>query len=72
MLRRAAVRLDGVTHESAPVYRRELLPVGERVPGPALIVEDYATTVVHAGSTATQDAAGILRIVTDGKDGHSA
>ncbi|MGD9985495.1 hydantoinase/oxoprolinase family protein [Pseudonocardia sp.] len=72
VLRRATVRLEGVTHDSAPVYKRDLLPVGEGVSGPALIVEDYATTVVQAGSTATQDAAGILRIVTDGKDGHSA
>jgi N-methylhydantoinase A len=72
VLRRCAIRLDGVTHENAPVYGRDLLPIDGPVPGPALIVEDYATTVVHAGSTATQDAAGILRIVTDGKDGHSA
>ncbi|GEL25232.1 5-oxoprolinase [Pseudonocardia sulfidoxydans NBRC 16205] len=72
VLRRTTVRLEGVTYDSAPVYKRDLLPVGEGVSGPALIVEDYATTVVQAGSTATQDAAGILRIVTDGKDGHSA
>ncbi|WP_131766090.1 hydantoinase/oxoprolinase family protein [Candidatus Protofrankia californiensis] len=72
ILRRAAVRLDGVTHEDTPVYSRDLLPIDEPVAGPALIVEDYATTVVQAGASATQDAAGILRIVSDRKDGHSA
>jgi N-methylhydantoinase A len=69
VLRRASVRLDGITHEDTPVYSRALLPVGEAVPGPALIVEDYATTVVHADASARQDEAGILRIVSDRKDG---
>lgn len=72
ILRRTAVRLDGVVQEDTPVYSRELLPIDQPVAGPALIVEDYATTVVHAGSSATQDAAGILRIVSDRKDEHSA
>jgi N-methylhydantoinase A len=72
ILRRAAVRLDGVTHADTPVYSRDLLPIDQPVPGPALIVEDYATTVLHLGSSATQDAAGILRIVSDRKDEHSA
>lgn len=72
LVRRTAVRLGGVTHEDTPVYRRGLLPINEPVAGPALIVEDYATTVVQVGASATQDAAGILRIVSDGKDGQSA
>lgn len=72
IVRRVAVRLDGVTHSDTPIYSRDLLPVDQAVTGPALIVEDYATTVVLAGSSATQDAAGILRIVSDRKDGHSA
>lgn len=72
ILRRAAVRLGGATHEDTPVYNRDRLPIGEAIAGPALIVEDYATTVVQAGASATQDSAGILRIVSDGKDGQAA
>lgn len=72
VLRRTTVRLNGITHDDTPVYRRDLLPIDEHVPGPALIVEDYATTVVHSGSSAVQDATGILRIFSDRKDEHSA
>ncbi|MEC7983404.1 MAG: hydantoinase B/oxoprolinase family protein, partial [Pseudomonadota bacterium] len=34
---------------SAPVYRRESIPVGGRVDGPALIIEATATTIVEPG-----------------------
>ncbi len=40
----------------APVYRREHLPVGCCVNGPALITEDQTTTVVGAGWQAQIDA----------------
>ena len=33
----------------APVYRRETIPVGGRVDGPALIIEATATTIVEPG-----------------------
>ena len=34
---------------SAPVYRRESIPVGGRIDGPALIIEATATTIVEPG-----------------------
>ena len=41
-------------------YRRELLPVGERVPGPAIILQMDSTTVVPPHYTFEADAAGNL------------
>lgn len=72
LVRRVSVRLDGTTYDATAVYRRNRLPIGQEVSGPALIVEDYATTVVPAGSTAHRDDAGSLRVAGDRKDGHSA
>jgi 5-oxoprolinase (ATP-hydrolysing) len=40
----------------APVYRREQLPPGSRVAGPALITEDQTTTVVGSNWRAQVDA----------------
>jgi N-methylhydantoinase A len=45
----------------APVYRRESLPPGCRIPGPALIAEDQTTTVVGPAFEARID--GMLNIV---------
>ncbi len=39
---------DGATHDT-PVYRRERLKPGMRVPGPAIIADANATTVVEPG-----------------------
>lgn len=72
MIRRASVRLDGVTHDDTAVYSRNRLPIGQKISGPALIVEDYATTVVPADSTAHRDDRGYLRVTGDRKEGHSA
>ncbi|GAB3819007.1 hydantoinase B/oxoprolinase family protein [Tessaracoccus terricola] len=43
-----------------PLHRREDLPVGERVAGPALVVEANATTVVEDGWRAEVGASGEL------------
>jgi N-methylhydantoinase A len=43
-------------------YRRDLLPVGERVPGPAIILQMDSTTVVPPQHTFEADAAGNLII----------
>jgi N-methylhydantoinase A len=45
----------------APVYRRESLPPGSRISGPALIAEDQTTTVVGAAFEARID--GLRNIV---------
>ncbi|MEO1398476.1 MAG: hydantoinase B/oxoprolinase family protein, partial [Pseudomonadota bacterium] len=41
--------------KSAPLYQRSTLPENVRIPGPAVLAEDTATTVVEAGWTARID-----------------
>ncbi len=45
-------------------YRRDLLPLDQAVPGPAIILQTDSTTVVPPGATVTADAGGnlILRV----------
>ena len=43
-------------------YRREALPVGVAVPGPAIVLQMDSTTVVPPGATVTPDAGGNLII----------
>lgn len=50
---------------SAPVYRREDLPAGTRLSGPALVTETDATTWLDAGSEAVVHTTGAL-VVTVG------
>lgn len=45
-----------------PVYDRYALPPGAEIPGPAIVEEREATTVIGPGDTLTVDAAGNLRI----------
>jgi N-methylhydantoinase A/oxoprolinase/acetone carboxylase beta subunit len=45
-----------------PVYRRETLPAGFTLAGPAIIEEPDATTVVHPGDTLTVRADGLLEL----------
>ena len=56
---RVRVHLAGEAHD-APLHRREGLAAGAAVAGPALIVDDHATTVVEPGWTARVDAEGAL------------
>ncbi|MDO8476332.1 MAG: hydantoinase/oxoprolinase family protein [Candidatus Rokubacteria bacterium] len=44
------------------VYDRARLPLGSRVPGPAIVEQDDTTTVLPPGHTALVDASGNLRI----------
>ena len=46
----------------APVFRRSDLAVGQRIPGPAIIVESVATTVVEPGWQASVLLAGELQL----------
>ncbi|MCE2532108.1 MAG: hydantoinase/oxoprolinase family protein [Acidimicrobiia bacterium] len=45
---------------STPVHRREALPAGATVPGPAIVLEDACTTLVPPAWTATVSAHGHL------------
>jgi 5-oxoprolinase (ATP-hydrolysing)/N-methylhydantoinase A len=47
---------------AAAVYDRYALRAGDAIPGPAMIEEREATTVVPPGDIATVDASGMLRI----------
>jgi N-methylhydantoinase A len=47
-----------------PFYRRSLLPLGQTIAGPAIVLQTDSTTVVPPGTTLTADESGnlILRI----------
>jgi N-methylhydantoinase A len=45
-----------------PIYRRELLPAGARLSGPAVIEEVGSTVLVHPGDGLDVDALGLLMI----------
>jgi N-methylhydantoinase A len=53
---------DGVWHD-AKVYQREMLPIGALVPGPAVIQQVDATTIIEPGWMVKVDGIGNLRIV---------
>ena len=48
--------------EPVPVYARGALAAGQRLPGPAVVIEDTSTTWVGRGWTAERDRAGHLRL----------
>lgn len=62
LLRHAPVRLDGIDSDEVPVYARERVPVETPVEGPAVIVEDYATTLIDGDSSAKIAPSGELII----------
>jgi N-methylhydantoinase A len=53
-----AVRFDGVSHPAAPVFRRDALPAGHRLPGPAIIEQDDTTILVPPGFVAETQRSG--------------
>jgi N-methylhydantoinase A/oxoprolinase/acetone carboxylase beta subunit len=54
-------RIDGRLQAVAtPFYRRDLLPLGENIAGPAIVLQTDSTTVVPPGVTLTADPAGNL------------
>ncbi len=64
------IRLEGSDAPCpARVYRRERVPAGARIQGPAIIEESYTTIVVGDGSVATCDGSGNL-VVELGGGGH--
>jgi 5-oxoprolinase (ATP-hydrolysing) len=61
------VHSGGAWHDT-PVFRRDRLAAGANLAGPALIIDDVATTVVEPGWTATLDREGsivLTRAATD-------
>ena len=48
---RRAVRIGGAAHRDCPVYRRDALPAGCTLTGPAIVEELDSTTLVPAGHT---------------------
>ena len=56
----------GGTAQETSIYRRPDLPTGIAIPGPAIIEEDGATTVVPPGCTAAHDRYGILMLTKAG------
>jgi N-methylhydantoinase A len=58
-----AFRVDGaIDWLPTAVYERELLPVDEEIPGPAIVVQIDSTTLVPPGAAFSRDAVGNLRI----------
>ena len=50
------------TATEVPVYRRAAVAPGQRIAGPAVLVEDETTTIVAAGFTASLAASGAIRL----------
>ena len=63
---RRPVVFSGAVQETS-IYRRPSLPTDLAVPGPAIIEEDGATTVVPPGFTASQDRYGIMILTKEGQ-----
>ena len=61
-LRRAVAWFPGPGRIEAPVYTREALGVGDRVIGPALILEFTGTVVVDPGFVLEVDRRGVFRL----------
>ncbi len=68
-VRSATVTAVGHGPMGAEVHRRELLTLEERIVGPALVVERYATTFVRPGWSARVREDGCLIVSRDDKGG---
>ena len=57
---------SGLETLETPFYRREALPLGEAIHGPAIVLQKDSTTVVPPDATFTSDPSGnlILRLET--------
>jgi N-methylhydantoinase A len=61
-------RVDGkLADYPTTFYRRDLLPIGERIPGPAIVLQMDTTTVVPPHFSFEADAAGNLMIRKEAK-----
>ena len=64
---RRPIYLPGEGVVGVPVYRREALPAGAVVEGPAVVEEDEATTLLWRGDRLAADREGRLQIVIGGQ-----
>jgi len=55
-----SVYLDESGFKRLPVYRRDSIPVGAKIRGPAVIEEPTATTIIRKGNVMTNDKYGNL------------
>jgi len=55
-----SVYLDESGFKRLPVYRRDSIPVGAKIRGPAIIEEPTATTIIRRGNVMTNDRYGNL------------
>ena len=53
--------MDG-REQAAVIYDREKLRQGDRIPGPAIVIEMDSTTLIESGCVATVDAVGNILI----------
>jgi N-methylhydantoinase A len=64
---RCAFRRDGgLDSVMTPFYRRELLPLGQKIPGPAIVLQTDSTVVVPPDATMTADESGNLILRLEG------
>jgi N-methylhydantoinase A len=56
------VSFRGIGYVETPVYRRETMPAGFAIDGPAIIEETDSTTVVHPGDRLTVRPDGLLEL----------
>ncbi len=64
---RCAFRQDGsLDAVMTPFYRRDLLPLGQRIAGPAIVLQTDSTTVVPPDATLTADESGNLILRLEG------
>ncbi len=64
---RCAFRRDGSLETvMTPFYRRALLPLGQRIPGPAIVLQTDSTTVVPPDATLLADESGNLILRLEG------
>ena len=62
---RRLVCFDEAQFQEAEIYERERLPLGEAIPGPAVIEEHSATIVVFPQQTFTRDGYGFIHIESE-------
>jgi 5-oxoprolinase (ATP-hydrolysing) len=65
--RRGRAWFPGLGWTDAPVLDREMLRAGERLDGPAILLEDTGTVVIDPGFRARVEAGGLLRLEDEGE-----
>ena len=60
-----AFRRDGLESMMTPFYRRGLLPLGQKIAGPAIVLQTDSTIVVPPDATLTADESGNLILLLE-------